>query len=227
MLVIGIDTATRWESVAIAGPSVLANTTTVVEENHSASLLGLIGGALGQLNLSLADLGGIAVSVGPGSFTGLRVGVSTAKALAYSADKPIVGVSSLEALATAGLAVDPSPEVVCPMMDARRGEVFAALFERRGQLPVRLVEDLVVQPDAFLGEILRLGKECTFLGDGAEVYARIIRECMGSQARLLPREIWAGQGREIARLGREKLLKGNADELAVLSPVYVKAPYVK
>jgi tRNA threonylcarbamoyladenosine biosynthesis protein TsaB len=201
--------------------------TTIVEENHSASLLGLIAGALDRLSLLPRDMGGIAVSVGPGSFTGLRVGISTAKALAYSAGKPIVGVSSLEALAVTGLMLDPSPEIACPMVDARKGEVFSALFERRGHLPTRLVGDFVAQPVAFLDEIQRRGKECVFLGDGAEVYAGLIRQCMGPKARLLPRRTWAEQGREIARLGREKLLSGTADQLAALSPVYVRPPYAK
>jgi tRNA threonylcarbamoyladenosine biosynthesis protein TsaB len=228
MLILGIDTATRLESVAVVDRSaILAERSILIQGTHSVSLLRLVAETLRSSGLSVSDLDGIAVSLGPGSFTGLRVGVSTVKALAYSAQKAVVGVSTLEALARIGFMVDLGAEVVCPMLDARRGEVFASVFERKEDGCVRVTSDILAQPDLVVNEVRMREKRCLFLGDGADLYCEMIREGLGRKANLFERETLCPLGSEVARLGEKKLLSAGRDELCGLSPVYVKPSYVE
>jgi len=117
-----------------------------------------------NLGLCAADIDLFAVSRGPGSFTGVRIGVSAAKGLAFGADKPVCGVSTLEALAwqTPG-------GIICPVMDARRGQVYNALFEWRGSAPVRLCEDQAISLENLAAELKTLNQPCILVGDGAQI----------------------------------------------------------
>ena len=219
MLILGIDTATPWESVSVvSGGVVLSERGVFLERDHCASLLRVLAEALSASNVSLSDLEGIAVSVGPGSYTGLRVGLSTAKGLAYSAGKPLVGVSTLEAVAQVGFGVDRDTNLVCPMIDARKGEVFAALFERNGKGCERVTSDLLVDPRLLLLRTDIQEKGCLFLGDGVEVHRRVIESALGNKAKMLSGESLLSSGKAVALLGEQKLSSGihNEDRKSVV-----------
>ena len=135
---------------------------------HSENLLPLVDGALtaGGYDLSAIDL--IAVSAGPGSFTGVRIGVATVKGLAYSGDKPVCGVSTLDALYRniAGMA-----EVICPVMDARRSQVYNAIFKIEGGRPVRMTADRPISLEDLASELRELDSPVFLVGDGAAITA--------------------------------------------------------
>ena len=116
----------------------------------------------------LADVDAIAVARGPGSFTGVRIGVSTAKGLAWGAQKPAIGVSTLEAMAYHGLAAGEGA-LVCAAMDARRSQIYNALFEIRGGKPVRLCEDRAISLAELGEELGKMQKSAFLVGDGAQL----------------------------------------------------------
>ncbi|MGE0825123.1 MAG: tRNA (adenosine(37)-N6)-threonylcarbamoyltransferase complex dimerization subunit type 1 TsaB [Candidatus Binatia bacterium] len=220
MRVLGIDTATQIASVGIVadGDGVAEASTTAVS-SHTETLLPLLQATLFQARLSLSDLDAIGVSVGPGSFTGLRIALGTAKGLAYAMGQKVVGIPTLEALAhTVGDWVG----LVCPLLDARKHEVYGALFRRSasGDLQ-KIVPEQVLSPASFLAQIR---EECLFLGDGVDRYGETIRQGCGPLAHLLPFATHHPRGAVVARLAWEKLRRGEWDTLSTLGPMYLRSP---
>jgi tRNA threonylcarbamoyladenosine biosynthesis protein TsaB len=183
--------------------------------SHTASLPMLVERVLREAGLTLEEVQGLAVSIGPGSFTGLRVGLALAKGIAFAGGLPLVGVSTLEALAW-GVEAE-SGTTICAALDARKREVYAALFAPEATGPRRLTPDLALAPEALAA---RLPRPCTLVGDAGEVYAAQL----GARARLLPFATHHPRGGTIARLGGARLAAGATDDAGTLEPVYVRAP---
>jgi tRNA threonylcarbamoyladenosine biosynthesis protein TsaB len=220
MLVLGIDTATRIASVGLVQDGeLLAEESSQEAPNHTGTLLPLIITLLARSGVALADVQGIGVSIGPGSFSGLRIGLSTVKGFAYALGQRVVGVSTLEALAHT---VTNWHGGICPILDARKGEVYAAFFrrDRLGRLE-RLTLDQVCTPPALLEKV---PTPCLFLGDGVETYGVLIQERYGSAARLLPFASYHPRGAVVARLAWERLSRGGYDDVSALVPHYVRKP---
>lgn len=217
MLVLGIETSTLQGGVAIVGEAGLVSEYTLnVEVTHSERLLPAIDRVLQDAGLALADLGGLAVSIGPGSFTGLRVGLSTVKGLAYATGLPVAAVSTLEAMAWA---LPGARGPICPVLDARKNEVYAALFQHAPDGLETLVEEAALSPEALCAKIK---KPTLFLGDGLVPYGDLFRERLGERY-LLPPAIQRGPRPAcVAALGRALLLRGEAGVLADLVPRYLR-----
>jgi tRNA threonylcarbamoyladenosine biosynthesis protein TsaB len=186
MRILALDTATRATSVALCTDGALLEARDDPDPGqrprHAAALLPLAAGLVDQAMLGFADLDRIAVGVGPGTFTGLRIGVASARALARAGGIPLVGVTTLESLAINALSFRelPSFEVVAAVLDARRGEAFAAAW-RRGELsdPAGLSENALIAPAAFapeaLAERLRpLATDWLALGEGAVEFREVL-----------------------------------------------------
>lgn len=169
--VLGIDTATSRASIALARAGSLLEEVPLEERGaHAHDLLPRIELLLRGQGLEPRDLRAIGVSVGPGSFTGVRVGMATAKGLAYALGIGCAGLSTLEALARAAdRTFGPRAAVVCPALDAGRGEVYAALFRSGSRGAGRPGEDRSWRPQDLLGE---LPPEAALVGDGAASVAR-------------------------------------------------------
>jgi tRNA threonylcarbamoyladenosine biosynthesis protein TsaB len=170
-----VDTSTSVFSLAVtAGERILAQETGAA--GHATA--GRLGPAVEKVMLgsgiAVAELDGFAVTVGPGAFTGIRVGISLVKGLAYSTGKPVAMLSSLELLA---MNVVDSSLPVCPMFDARKGEVYAALFHAGGGM--NLLPEMAIDPGALLEKI---SGPALFLGDGALRYRSIIAGQLGRRA---------------------------------------------
>ncbi len=168
MLFLGIDTSAKVCSVAlINGQKVLFSKTLSDGLTHSETLLPLIKSAFETTGYSVKDLAAIGISCGPGSFTGLRIGISTVKGLAIGDNIPCVSVSTLEALAFNG--IEKEGALVCALMDARRGEYYNAIFRVEDGKLSRVTEDRAIPGDLIFEEI----KDCEnllILGDGAEKF---------------------------------------------------------
>lgn len=135
---------------------------------HSRTLLPMAEDLLKNLGLTVADVDVIAVARGPGSFTGIRIGVSTVKGLAWAAEKPVCGVSTLEAMSWNGVTA-PAGSIVCCAMDARRGQLYNALFEAAEGRPRRICEDRAIAVNELAEELGKYGREIFVLGDGAKL----------------------------------------------------------
>jgi len=217
MLVLGVETSTMQGGAALVGDDGLCSEFTLnVEATHSERLLPTIDRMLRDAGVGLDALSGLAVSIGPGSFTGLRIGLSTVKGLAYATGLPVVSVPTLEALACT---VTFARQQICPVLDARKQEVYAALFRcERGEL-VRLMEDAALPPEALCGKIHR---PTIFLGDGLAVYGELFRRLLGERLLVPPPPGRGARPAWVAELGRQRLLRGERDPIDALVPRYLR-----
>jgi len=175
----------------------------------------------GILDLSRLDL--LAVTAGPGSFTGLKVGVAAIKGLGLGLGLPCVGVSSLAALASG--AAGSGRKLIAPLLDARKGLVYAALFRAGGgSPPQRLTEDLALSPEAWAERLAGLeeGEPVTLVGPGLAVHGGFFSRRLGSRARLAPEEKWPISPAQVARLGLEEAALGRAVPAGELTARYLR-----
>ncbi len=220
MLVLGIDTATHIASIGLAADgNVLAEESSSAGANHTETLLPLIAGVLDRMECSLSQVQGFGVSIGPGSFTGLRIALGAVKGFAYALGQRVAAVPTLEALART---VSDWEGYVCPVLDARKGEIYTALFQRSsdGQLD-RVQPDQVTRPEEFFPSI---HSPCLFLGDGVERYSALLQQHCGPNSRLLSFAEHHPRGGMIARMAWERFNRGESDDIGELTPSYVRQP---
>jgi tRNA threonylcarbamoyladenosine biosynthesis protein TsaB len=216
--VLGIETATPVCSAGLAGEAGwIAETRIFAGNAHAEQLPACVGNLLAQSGISAARLDGIAVSIGPGSYTGLRIGLAFAKGMAYALGKPLVAVPTMEGL------VSPVPScfsVVCVLMHSRKGEVYRGLFRRSGDRWLAEGECAVVEVSR-LNEGLP-AEDVLFIGEGAELHRRII-EKLCTNPRFIPASHSLPSGASIAMEGRGRLSAGRIDDPDALLPFYMKA----
>ena len=188
MLILAFESSAKAASVALVRDGVLLGQ---AYQNsgltHSRTLLPMAEDMLKNLELSLQDVDLLAVSRGPGSFTGIRIGVSTVKGLAWALEKPVCGVSTLEAMANLAISAGEGT-LVCCAMDARRNQVYNALFEISGGRPRRLTADRPIAVAELAAELAAMGREAYLVGDGAELCSTQFAK-LDIPARLAPEPI--------------------------------------
>ena len=217
MRVLGIETSTLQGGVALVdGHRVVCERTLSVQVTHSERLLPAIDAVLADAGTTLERLDGLAVSIGPGSFTGLRIGVSTVKGLAYATGLPVIGVPTLMAMAWL---LPAAQYPICPLLDARKQEVYAALFRHTDAGLVQVWDDRAISPERLCPLI---DEPTLFVGDGVGAYADLWRARLGD--RMLQPPVFAREPRPaiIAALGRERLERGERDDAERLVPRYLR-----
>lgn len=215
--ILAVDTATPCCGVAVRVGERLASELTVMSSRtHSVHLLSMIREALELADLALPAIDGFAVSIGPGSFTGLRIGISTVKALAFAAGKRCVGVSSLESLAWACL---PWPDGIWALMDARKGEVYAGHYRERGGALERLAPEQVLPLEAALRAT---DTPHLYVGDGAERYRDRILSVMGGLAGFVAPERNFPRAAVLARLAQPLFAAGRGVDPDHIVPRYLR-----
>jgi tRNA threonylcarbamoyladenosine biosynthesis protein TsaB len=189
---------------------------------HSSNLLRLCVEAGEQAGVTVSDFGAIACGAGPGSFTGLRVGLAVAKGLAMPGGVPLVLVSSLEALATDMLSLAAPDELLLSCLDAGKGQIYAGWFERRGSVGVRTQQsEWVVAPEA-LAERLPADALVAYAGPGAVRYRDVLAMTLGARARML--EVAGPSAVAVAARALEKLRGGEIADLGGAVPAYGRPP---
>ncbi len=217
MIVLAVDTATDSCSTALAdGDRLLAEITGAQRQTHSRHLMGMIDSVLHLCGIGPRQVDGFAVSAGPGSFTGLRIGISTVKGMAMAAGKPLIGVLVTDVLAAQ---VSLSPWPVCVLTDARKGEVYRACYRYVSGILNKDSGEQVLSPESAVSGI---DETTLFVGNGAELYQDLIREKLGVQAIFAPRENSIIRASVLARLAWERFQKGDGDDLAAFTPCYVR-----
>lgn len=224
MKILGIESAAMTASAALLkDDAIVCEYTTNFKKTHSQTLLPMIRSVMEITETAAKDVDVFAVSEGPGSFTGLRIGAATVKGLAYAADKPVVGVPTLAAMA---YACHGSQYVLCPMMDARRTEVYTALYRFDGEaficlkesccLPVR---EIVAEAEACAAET---GSRVLYLGDGADVYKELILSTAAAAPVFAPAHMKSPRASAVAEYGRVLFEQGKAVSAFEFEPVYLK-----
>ncbi|MBI5205151.1 MAG: tRNA (adenosine(37)-N6)-threonylcarbamoyltransferase complex dimerization subunit type 1 TsaB [Nitrospirae bacterium] len=222
MKILAIDTSTMLGGIAVMDElNLIAETRLNVKSTHSERLMTEIEHCLKQSSLKISDIDVFAVAIGPGSFTGLRIGVSTVKGLSYATGKPIVSVPTLDALA---LNFPYSRYPVCTMLDARKKEVYAALFGWDNDNFKKLINETSVNPEEFIRYALHAARydKFIFAGEGAVIYKDKIIEVMGEKAVFASPEKTVPSPANVASLGMKKALRGEFSEPVSLAPVYIR-----
>jgi tRNA threonylcarbamoyladenosine biosynthesis protein TsaB len=224
--VLAIETATAVCATSIVeGEKVLAELSCEEERGHAERLVGFIETISRESGVPLRDVDGIAVSIGPGSFTGLRIGLSVAKGLALALGKPLTAVSTLEALARNCGNIGGEDDVVVPLLDARRDELFAAMYRREGDLLACVLAPMAARLDE-LRNLLAAEQKIIFTGNGTEKYLRYLLSSGDTTKHTIPpheRSICSAVS--VGYCGAEQFAAGNIADLASLEPVYCKEFY--
>lgn len=186
-------------------------------QTHSRTLLKMAEDLLKNCDLQVSDLDAVAVANGPGSFTGLRIGIAAAKGLAWGREIPCIGVSTLEAMAE-GAFLEEGILVCC--MDARREQVYNAVFEKRGGALHRLTEDRAISVEELEEELKKLEKPKFVVGDGAVVCYNTMRDNSGVQ--LYSEHLRFQRASGVALAAWKQLQQGNVPDVASLSPNYLR-----
>ena len=222
-LILCLESATEVCSVALADNSVILSSEKSSEPNvHSSQLTVFIGRMMERAGFSLSDLDAVAVSKGPGSYTGIRIGVSVAKGLCYSLDKPLIAVPTLEALAHGMESLLPPsgssptlPVLLCPMIDARRMEVYTALFDSRSNM-LRETEARIIEADSYNAELS--GNKVWFAGSGASK----CKALLGDHPNAVFPDAFTAAAEYLAPLAEERFTKRLFENIAYFEPFYLK-----
>lgn len=205
--------------------TVLSEMTLNIKKTHSERLMPLIDSLLRESEININDINCVAVAAGPGSFTGLRIGVATARGLAQALNIPAVPVCTLEALAEGVFA----PGVlICPLLDARRNQVYAAIFRRNNEEPCKLetlVSPVALSIDDLLAAIKKYDEPAVFLGEGLNSYAEKLAEgFLAGRALLSPAPFRLCRAALVAIRGRSVLYDNPDSSYLDLLPRYLRRP---
>ena len=222
MRILSVDTSSNVASVAICDDDKLVCEIIVNnKKTHSQTLMPMIDSALKQSELEISDIDLLVSANGPGSFTGLRIGVSAVKGLAHAADIPTVGVSTLEAMA---YNLPFCEYVISPIMDERRQQVYNAVYEWDKDKLSEIKEPRALSIDELTEEFLKFGKKVVFLGDGVRVHKEYIAEKMGDMAIFAPACANEQRASGLAVAGKKLYDEGKAVSCYELAPVYLRKP---
>lgn len=222
MKILGIDTTAKVSTAAL-----MCNGIIICEMNlnngltHSQTIMSIVNSVLKFSSVSLDEIDIFAVTTGPGSFTGVRIGVSLVKGLAFPRNTKCMGLSSLEALAYNMYGID---AYICPVMDARRSQVYTALFEFRDGGMVRLMEDDILKIENLGEKIKNLSKPVFFLGDGSELCYNVL-ENVNRNFKIASKSIRYQKGASVCLLANELLEKYGDEHILysdTLLPSYLR-----
>ena len=222
-LVLAIDTSAKPVSCALAaGDRVLAEFYANTGLTHSQTLMPMIDHLLDVAGKTVSDLDAVAVNAGPGSFTGVRIGVSAVKGITFADEIPCVSVSTLESMAEK-TSVSPDA-VICSLMDARCQQVYTALFEKDGVGNlIRLSDDEAVTVEQVGERLLALGRPVVLVGDGSELCYRIWKDKLPN-VYLAPSATRYQSAAATALIGVRRLLAGEIVSAEELQPTYLRLP---
>jgi tRNA threonylcarbamoyladenosine biosynthesis protein TsaB len=220
--ILALDTSTSLASVAICSDTaIIAETVFICDRSLSARLVPEIDRLLNLAGLSVSDIDLFAASIGPGSFTGVRCGVATIQGLALASEKPCAGFSSLAILAM-NFSLNSHP--VCTLLDARKNEVYAALYDCSTAIPAALIADSVMPVEKFLDLVSPTSEgPVIFAGEGARRYQDTIISLMGDQARFASPLLNAGRAAHGAVLALNTYHLGKSLPPSQLLPTYIRA----
>jgi len=219
MHILGIETSTKTGSVAVVSDQgVIAQYSLNLEVTHSERLMSTVDRVLSDTGMLLSQMSGFAVAIGPGSFTGLRIGVSTVKGLALATGKPVAGVPTLKALAWN---LPHAAYPVCPMLDARKNEVYAALFAYEGHAQIQTMAETVM-PLEQLVELLP--NRIIFTGEASHRYRNELESLFRERALFAPYSALLPSAASVAEIGLAMIANNTCADPDSLAPIYIRRP---
>ncbi|MCI9104162.1 MAG: tRNA (adenosine(37)-N6)-threonylcarbamoyltransferase complex dimerization subunit type 1 TsaB [Lachnospiraceae bacterium] len=221
MRILGIESSSLVASVAVVTDGVLTAEYTVNDKKtHSRTLLPMLDEMGKLLELDLHTIDGIAVSAGPGSFTGLRIGSATGKGLGLALNKPLLHIPTLEALAYNLWGIGC---LACPIMDAKRNQVYTGLYYVEDRL-ISVKEQCAMDMGQLIGQLNARGEKVIFLGDGVPVFRELIKEKLTAPHAFAPAQSSRQRAASVAALGQIYLEEGKGETAADHKPEYLRKP---
>lgn len=218
VIILGLDTAGQSGSVALADETqILVSFSLCQALTFASHLLRIVDVVCAQAGCHVDDLGGLAVGLGPGGFTSLRVGLATAQGLAMATGKPLVGCSAFEALVAWAEGWNGA---ICPVLEARRGEVYAAFYQRQGTAMYETTPGMVTTPEALCTLVT---ERTLFVGSGVRTYGALFTATLGAQAVCLESAPEGGLAASVARVGHGRLGAATPIAWPALKPLYIRA----
>ncbi|MBI5057955.1 MAG: tRNA (adenosine(37)-N6)-threonylcarbamoyltransferase complex dimerization subunit type 1 TsaB [Nitrospirae bacterium] len=218
MKILAIETATVAGSIAILDDNtgLIAEIRVDVKVVHAERLMPSIQWLMNAAGISINEIDAFAVSIGPGSFTGLRIGLSTAKGFAYATGKPLVPVPTLDAFART---LPFCSYTICPMLDARRNEVYAGLYRWDGGACGKVLPETAISPAELLQKI---NGPTVFMGEGVKIYKGLILDTVKEFAVFAPPSRMSPSASTVAEIAVEKLKEGITADTVSLAPFYIR-----
>jgi tRNA threonylcarbamoyladenosine biosynthesis protein TsaB len=221
MRALAIDTSTSMAGIAVVDEQgLLAEFMINNKKTHSQMLLPMLQELLESLKLDPADIDVFAAVTGPGSFTGLRIGVTTIKAIAYAAQKPVVGIPSLDALANAVTMTGDT--IACPMMDARNNQVYTALYKSINGLISNISGYMGVHVSELVRQIEEIGSNVIFTGDGVALHKDFLKIELGGRCTFMPDFMLQQMAASTAKMALSLALRGETINCFDLIPFYLR-----
>jgi len=219
-VILALETATMCGSVALVTENkCLAEFSLQTGETHSRRLLAGVDWILQETGIDWPAIDAVAVCLGPGSFTGLRIGLATAKGLVMAADAKLIGVGTLDGLAAQLFGAGET--LICPVLDARKKEVYCGFYKCDNSGVPRLLEGPLVMSPESLCE--RIDEPVVFLGDGATVYGDLFREKLVDLLKMVPSNVYFPRATTIGLLALDKWQKNEFLDPAGAEPIYIRA----
>lgn len=220
MKILALETATIAGSVAVIDDNkgLIGEVRVDVKVAHSERVMPSVEWLLSASGLSIDDIDAFGISIGPGSFTGLRIGLSTAKGLAFSTGKPLVPVKTLDAFART---LTYCSYTICPMLDARKNEVYAGLYKWEDGLCKKIMPETAISPEELLNEIKGSGP-ILFTGDGTLKYRELIEKTLEKDAVFAPSYRMSPAASSVAEIAFETLEKGVLPDPVGIVPFYIR-----
>ncbi len=225
MYILAIDSATPVAGVALIHDKKLIREDFVnFKKTHSETLMPMADKVLHDCEIEIKDLAAIAVTIGPGSFTGLRIGLAAAKGLSLASAKPLIGVSTLDVLAH-NLAYTNS--LVCPLLDARKQEVYTAFYDGGGLYPQRLTKDMACSPEELVKQLIEKADQTSkeniiLMGDGYSPYAQFFQDALQERLSIPPPHLMLPRAAALGSLACRRWEQASFDDVLTLRPVYVR-----
>lgn len=220
MRILAVDTATNIASVAITeDDTIIGEYSCNKGKTHSQRLMPMVSHLLETTGLSAAEFDAYAASVGPGSFTGLRIGVTTIKAMAYAAQKPVISVHTLDALA---YNLPLSHDLICPVLDARNSQVFTAVYRFIDSKLDRLTDYLGVHVSELAGILKQMEGDVSFLGDASKLHKDFFTAQLGDRVKLVPGNCQLPRAASVALRAYDLYLQGEQESCFDAVPFYLR-----
>ena len=220
MIILSIDSSTPVAGIAVSdGMQLLGEITLNTKNTHSEKLMPLVKHLLDELALSVNDLDAIAVTQGPGSFTGLRIGMATAKGLAQGAGKKLIAVPTLDCLAQNLLHY---PGIICPIMNAQKKQVYTAIYRSGRNKLERLSDYQAIAVEQLAAQLKELKEDVWFVGDGVAAFADVFQELLGDACRFADGHNILPRAGALAMLAAERASEEQFDDLYQAELIYIR-----
>lgn len=219
MIILGIDSATQSASCAILNDDVLLGEISFnYKKQHSVILMKMIDTLLKNTGLDINSIDGVVCSKGPGSFTGLRIGMATAKGLCQGTNKPLISVSSLDGLSNKLAYTD---GIICPMLDALRDNVYSALYKFENNELKKISDYMVINIDELINILNSKDSQITFIGDAVFKFKDKLKSSI-KNCSFAPSHLNISTASSLAEIGLKSLKLGECDNILNCSPIYLR-----